>query len=173
MWQSFKRTKFKFKCLPVSLKHDVKYHSGQSCWTISNQVQLHFLQERPFYWLFPPQLTEPSPCVKSSAAASLRLQGRELSLAKLDQESWSLAPIILMNTGSHRHSGQQKKPCVPFVLVKLKGRAQWTSGVPRNVSPGWSDGANENLTSHTSHGGACSSTISSFLLITLCSQTLP
>lgn len=82
-----------------------------------------FLPRGPFIGLFPHQLTEPSPWIRS-ASASARLQGQELSLAELDQKSWSLAPITLMNTGSHQHSSQQKAN-LPFILVKMKERPQW------------------------------------------------
>ena len=65
-----------------------------------------YSSKRPFYWYFSPQLTEPSQWVQSSGAASLLLQGQELSLALLDQKFWSLTPITSMNTGSHQYQLQ-------------------------------------------------------------------
>lgn len=102
----------------------------------------YIFSKRPFYWLLPHHLTEPSPWVKKTQRSQLRprhpRRSRTLSSAQLDQDSWTLAPIILMNTGSHRRGGQQTAQNVLFVRESKEGeRAQWSGGIPRNVMKWW------------------------------------
>lgn len=56
------------------------------------------LLKRPFYWLFPHQLIEPSAAsTATSAAALLCLRGQKPSLDKLDQEWWSFTRTLVSN----------------------------------------------------------------------------